>query len=145
MNNHEFENLERQLSGRHLPGPPAELRAAVLADVRTELAESRRDRWLVRAAAVLLTTGVALNAATISRPRGADKVRPGGTAVLRSQPSLADTAAVVAAATDSATGRRFARHLAAMSGRELTRDEAAAIDAASERASRHVPANGSDG
>jgi hypothetical protein len=36
----------------------------------------------------------------------------------------------VAEATDAATGSQFARQLAALRGRKLTADEAAAIDAA---------------
>jgi hypothetical protein len=44
--------------------------------------------------------------------------------------SLIDTAIVVAEATDANTGRTFARQLAALSGRELTDQEIASINAA---------------
>jgi hypothetical protein len=56
----------------------------------------------------------------------------------RSRQSLVETAVVVAQATDAATGRRFARQLAAISGHKLTADDAAAIDAAIERPMSHV-------
>jgi hypothetical protein len=61
-----------------------------------------------------------------------------------SQQLLIDTAIVVAEATDASTGIRFARQLAAMSGHELTRDEAAAIDAAIQREESHAT-NGNRG
>ena len=95
----------------------------------------------MRAAALLLTVGVGLNVAIGLRtfePRdGAHRL------VARSSagPSLIDTAVVMAEATGPATGSRFARRLAAMSGRELTVDELAAIDAAV----RRVIANGNKG
>ena len=50
-----------------------------------------------------------------------------------SQPSLVATAIVVAEATDAPTARRFAHQLAAMRGRTLTDDEAAAIEVAVRR------------
>lgn len=55
--------------------------------------------------------------------------------------SLVEAAVVVAETTDAATGSRLARQLAAMSGRGLTVDEQAAIEAAVRRAA----ANGNKG
>ncbi len=65
-------------------------------------------------------------------------VSPLGVAKSNTRQSLVDTAIVVAEATDAATGRRFARQVAAISGHELTADEAAAIDAAIDRPMSHA-------
>lgn len=141
MEKDSLEPIERQLSGVRPRGAPSELRAAVLADVRRELRAARWDRRLARAAAVLLVVGVGLNVAMGWRSTG---LRDGSRQqVVQSteRNSLVDTAVVVAEATDAATGSRFARQLAAMSGRELSADEAAAIDAAVQRAA----ANGNKG
>ena len=75
---------------------------------------------------------------------GIHRTSPRGTAARlpdELRQSLVDTAVVVAEATDAATGSRFARQLAAMSGEELTAHEQKAIDAAV----RHVMANGNKG
>jgi hypothetical protein len=111
-----------------------------LAEVQRELRSARCDRRWARAAAVLLAAGVGLNVAIGLRTVGS--VDGSQQSVIRSsaRKSLVDTAVVVAEATDAATGSRFARQLAAMSGRELTSDEAAAIEAAVRRA-----ANGNKG
>ena len=91
---------------------------------------------------MLLVVGVGLNVAIGLRSAGSRDAAPQQIARSSSQQSLVETAIVVAEATDAATGSRFARQLAAMSGRELTADEAAAIDAAVERAAH---ANGNKG
>jgi hypothetical protein len=145
MNDEELENLDRQLASLCLPHAPFELRGVVLADTRRELQAARWDRRLARAAAVLLIVGIGLNL-PIGFP-SASGTTVGERRVARSgsQQSLLDTAIVVAQATDAATGSRFARQFAAMSGRALTDVEAAAIDAAIKRASTHGSINGTEG
>ena len=113
------------------PGAPADLRSAVLADVRRELRASAWDRMLARSAAAIVVVGVGLNAAL--GLRGDARMAPGGqaTAIVDArQDALVQTAAAIAEATDAAMGRSVARQLAALSGRTLTDDQAAAIDAA---------------
>jgi hypothetical protein len=145
MNDESIESIEKQMIAAHPRGAPDGLRAAVLADIARELRSSRWDRRLVRAAAVLLVVGMGLNGAV--GMRGATS--PSGTQprLVQSAPrqSLVDTAIVVAEATDAATGSRFARQLAAMSGRDLTSDEVAAIDAAVRRPGSHETTNGNRG
>jgi len=145
MNDETLDELERQLAGLPPHGAPAALRRAVLADVRQELRSARWDRRLARAAAVLLIVGVGINGAIVMKPHTAVDQRPMHVAGERSPESLAETAALVADATDAETGRRFARHLVAMSGRELTVDEAAAIDAAIEHRHSLTTSSGGDG
>jgi hypothetical protein len=140
MNEESLERVERQLAQLRPRGGGSELRAAVLADVERELRASRWDRRLARAAAVLLMVGVGLNVAVGLRSDGAHDGSRQSMAQSSARQSLVDTAAVVAEATDAATGSRFARQLAAMSGRELTAEESAAVDAAVRRA-----ANGNRG
>jgi hypothetical protein len=134
MNDDSLEVIERQLTAVLSSGAPPELRGAVLADVQRELRAARWDRRLTRAAALLLVVGVGLNVAIGLRSTGSREAAPQQMARSNSRQSLVDTAVVVAEATDAATGSRFARQLAAMSGRELTADEAAAIEAAVRRA-----------
>ena len=84
----------------------------------------------MRTAALLLIFGVGLNIALAfpdARPRGAGQ---GQVARNPSPEVLIDTAIVVAEATDAETGRQYARQVAALSGRVLTDQEIAAIDAA---------------
>jgi hypothetical protein len=141
MSDEFLEQLERQIASLRTVGSPVELRGAVLCKVQRELRASQWDQCLMRVAALLLMVGVGLNVATrlrMSEPRdGAHRL------VARSGAgrSLVDTAVVVAEATGPATGSQFARRLAAMSGRRLTVDELAAIDAAV----RRVTANGNKG
>ncbi len=141
MNDDSLEVIERQLTAVLPSGAPPELRGAVLTDVQHELRAARWDRRLVRAAVVLLVVGVGLNVAVGLRTAGPRIGSQPPVAQSSTRQSLVDTAVVVAEATDAATGNRFARQLAAMSGRELTADEAAAIDAAV----RRVAANGNKG
>ena len=136
MDSESLEQVERQLAGFRPSAAPAELRASVLAEMQRELRAARWDRRLARAAAVLLVVGIGLNLAIGISSSGSSDVRSRPVAHSNSQQSLLDTAVVVAQATDAATGRRFARQLAVLSGHELTEAEAAAIDAAVQRATR---------
>jgi hypothetical protein len=136
MSNDNLEHIEQQLAGLKPAGAPRELRAAVLADVQRELRASRWDRWLVRAAAVLVVVGVGLNAA-FALPQQVPA--PQILAAKPMQESLVQVAIGVAEATDVPTGRLVARRLALMTGRPLSGDDAAAIDIAVEqRASRET-------
>jgi hypothetical protein len=85
---------------------------------------------------------VGLNLTLGLRALGSRSVQPFQVSRQSNQASLVDTAIVVAEATDATTASQFARQLAVMTGRELTVDEAAEIDAAAERASRHAATNG---
>jgi hypothetical protein len=136
MDDHSLEQVERHLAALRPRGAPATLRTAVLAATHRELRAARWDRWLSRAAMLLVMVGVGLNVALGLRPMNSRGQSP---SVVRtsSQQSLVDTAIVIAEATDAATGSRFARQLAVMCGHELTRDEAAAIDAAVRRVEKH--------
>jgi hypothetical protein len=145
MNDESLEFIESRLAALHPLVAPRELRGAVLADVRRELRAARWDRRLARVAAVLLAVGVGLNLAIGLQSTGSSHGQPPRVAHSDARQSLLDTAVVVAEATDAATGSRYARQLAAMSGRELTADEAAAIDAAVERAATHATTNGNKG
>jgi hypothetical protein len=130
MDQEPLDEFERQLAATQPAGAPAELRLAVLNDVERELRAARWDRRLARAAAVLLIVGVGMNASLAlmeSRPHSSPSGQIGGD---RGEDSLIETAIVVTEATDAETGRRFARQIAAMSGRELTDRELEAIDAA---------------
>ena len=138
MNDESLEQVERRIASLPPLGCPMELRSAVLADVQRELRAAQWDRRLARAAVVLLVVGVGLNVAIGGRTGGLRNVSQQRVAKSGTRQSLVDTAIVVAEATDAATGRRFARQLAAMTGGELTKDEAAAIDAAIERPTSHA-------
>jgi hypothetical protein len=128
-----LEELERQLSATSPPGAPPELRRVVLADIARELRAVRWDRRLARAAVVLLLVGVGLNAALAWRGAQQFDARPARIAEQASSESLVETAIVIAEATNAETGRTFARQLAALSGRELTDQEIASINAATTR------------
>jgi hypothetical protein len=134
MNDESFEQIEQQIVGAGTLGAPTELRAAVLGGMQRELRAARWDRRLARAAVVLLVVGVGMNVASERFSRGAGGVARPQIARGDAQQSLVETAIVVAEATDPATGSRFARQLAAMSGHDLTLDERAAIEAALRRA-----------
>ena len=133
MNDESMETVERRLACFDSRGVPPGLRENVLADVQRELRAARWDRRLARAAVVLLVVGVGMNVAIGLRPSdsGSDRVAQNHSGEARR--SLVETAVVVAQATDASTAIQFARQLAAMTGRELTPDEAAAIDAAVQR------------
>jgi hypothetical protein len=141
MDDESLEQIERQLADAPWPGAPPKLRVAVLSDVERELRASRWDRRLGRAAAALVLLGAGLNvAAGIGSSASGDGFRQ-PLVHSSARQSLMETAVVLAEATDATTGRQLARQLAAMSGRELTADEAAAIDAAV----RRMGANGDRG
>jgi hypothetical protein len=144
MSEESFEAIEQQLSMSFRHNAPPELRPAVLVDVERELRASRWDRRLGQTAFGLLAVGVGLNAGIILQESIGDGARDRPLAHVASRQSLVDTAVLVAEATDSATGSRFARQLAAIIGRELTADEAAAIDAAVRPAGRETT-NGNKG
>ena len=137
MNDELIERLEQQIGSAHASDAPKELRAKVLADVARELRASRWDRWLARGAAAALVIGVALNAAAILP--GRQSSAPTVAAAPR-QDALVQVATTVAEATNFEMGRRVARRIAAMAGRPLSIDDAAALDAAIER---HRSRNGS--
>jgi hypothetical protein len=130
MDDESLEQVEWQLAGTRFPAAPSGLRAAVLSGVQLELRASRWDRRLAWTTALLLIVGVGLNVGIVWQESIAGGSRARSRAPTASRQSLVDTAVLVAEATDAATGSQFARQLAALSGRELTADDAAAIDAA---------------
>ena len=141
MSDESLEQVERQIASMRVVGSPIELRGAVLGNVRRELRAARWDRRMASAAAVLLVLGIGLNAA-IGQSDGSGGGKTPRARRSETRPSLVDTAIAVAQATDAPTGQQVARQLAAMTGRELTADEAAAIEAAVRRpASRNTPRN----
>ena len=103
---------------------------------RARTAAARWDRRLVRAAVLLLIVGVGMNVSLTLVGSRSPELRASHVVHDRTQESLVETAIVVAEATDAETGRRFARQMAALSGRELTDQETAAIDAAATRRTR---------
>lgn len=128
MNDDSLSELEQQLSLNLLGAAPSELRLAVLADVRRELAASRWDRRLARAAAALVVVGAGLNIAIgVNASSG---LNPAHMTSPPSQQSLVQTAVAVARATDAETGRRIARQMAAWGGRTMTHEQLTALDAA---------------
>jgi hypothetical protein len=133
MKTEPLDEFESQLAAARTSGAPAELRRAVLGNVERELRASRWDRRMARVAIVLLAVGIGMNASVAlreSRPQGSPS---GLIARDRAADSLIEAAIVVTEATDAETGRQFARQLAALSGRELTDQEIASIDAAATR------------
>lgn len=137
MDDDSVETIERQLARFASRGLAPRLRESVLANVRQELRAARWDRRLARAAAVLLALGVGMNAAIGLRSADSQSARIARGRPAEARPSLVETAIVVAEATDAPTAHRFARKMAALAGRKLTDDEAAAIEAAVRRASPH--------
>lgn len=130
MDQEPLDEFERQLAATRPAGAPTDLRRAVLNDIERELRTARLDRRLARAAVLLLVVGVGMNASLAILSSRPNDSRAGQVANDRSQESLVETAIVIAEATDAETGRQFARQMAALSGRELTDQEIAAIDAA---------------
>jgi hypothetical protein len=145
MNDDSLEQVERYLATLQPRDAPPALRAAVLTTARCELHAARWDRRLTRAATLLLTVGLVLNLALGLRPVNPRGGHSQSVTAARSQRLLVNTAVVIAEATDASTGIRVARQLAAMSGRELTSEEAAAIDAAVEQSGNHHSTNGNRG
>jgi len=130
MNDDSLAELEQQLAQAHAAGAPSQLRAAVLSDVSNELRAARWDRRLARAAVILLTVGVVLNAALVWQGSSATQQHPTQLAHQPAKDSLIQTAIAVAEATNTETAQTFARQLAALRGRELTDQEIASIAAA---------------
>jgi hypothetical protein len=131
MDGDAFNMVEQQIADFRVPDAPKELRAMVLGNVQKELRAARWDHRLARAAAVMLVVGVGLNAATAWY---AGQTQLTATAEGPSRDSLVRTAVIVAEATDAPTARKYARQVAALRGRQLSGEDAAAIDAAVERA-----------
>ncbi|HEX3599262.1 MAG TPA: hypothetical protein VHU84_03920 [Lacipirellulaceae bacterium] len=131
MNDESFEHIEQQIAALRPRGASVELRAAVLSDVQRELRAARLDRRLARAAVVMLVLGVGLNAVIGTHT---DRSVQRQMTSRATQNALVQVAVGVAEATDAKTARLYARQLAAMTGRALSVDDTAAIDAATERA-----------
>ncbi len=130
MDQEPLDEFEQQLVAIRGAGAPIELRRAVLGDVERELRAARWDRRLARSAALLLIVGVGMNVSlTLVGSRSPESLAS-HVAHDRTPESFVEIAIVIAEATDAETGRRFARQIAALSGRELTDQEIAAIDAA---------------
>jgi hypothetical protein len=142
MENDSSDELERRLIATRMHGAPAELRGVVLGGVHRELSAARWDRRLARAAAVLLVIGLGMNLAIGLR---SDRLSNGSLLAAPREESLVQLAVSVAEATDARTARRYARHLATLTGRTLTSDEVAAIDAAVEPGVSHAVLNGNEG
>jgi hypothetical protein len=110
------QELERRLASAMPRAAPASLRAATLAKVERELRSMRFDRRLGRLAAAVFFVGIALNASLAmqgdARPAGAVKAP----LAANSRIALAETAVVVAEATDAETARHFVRQMAALDG-----------------------------
>jgi hypothetical protein len=130
MNPEPLDELERHLASARHVGAPAALRGHVLSDIDRELRAARWDRRLARAAVVLLVVGVGVNASLVFEDGSKNMTPHRQLMVEESQRAIIDTAILVAEATNGETGRQFARQLAALSGRELTDQEIATIDAA---------------
>jgi hypothetical protein len=130
MDDCSLDMIERRIAGAGAPGAAQALRAAVLGDVQRELRAARWDRRLARAAVLLLVVGVGLNGAIGTH---ADRSVRRQMAGRTTQDALVQVAVGVAEATDPKTAQVYARQLAAMTGRTLSVDDAAAIDAATVR------------
>jgi hypothetical protein len=125
MDDSTLDSIERQFANVPVVNAPAELRHRVLASVRGQLKAQRWDRRMGRAALVLLAVGIGLNA-TAGWHGTSPAARP---AFAQSQSdSIASAAVLIAEATDAETGRDFARHLAALFGTTLSRQQQAVID-----------------
>jgi hypothetical protein len=133
MSDESWEKLEERLAAAGA-GAPAGLRAAVLGDVRRELGASRWDRRLAQTAAAVLVLGVGWNVLNVALDgRDDPRAEPGAehwAAGDDSRDALVQVAATVAEATDAETGRRVARQVAMLGGRELSGAQSAAIEAA---------------
>lgn len=118
--NDDDQELEQRLACAMPRGAPASLRDTTLAQVQRELRSARWDRLLGRLAAAILVVGVGLNAALAlqgdARSTNATKSRMAGS----SRAALAETAVIVADATDAETARRFVRQMAALGRWELS-------------------------
>jgi hypothetical protein len=142
MQDESFKNMEQCLANVRCHGAPVVLRDNVLCDVHRELLAARWDRRLARAAVILLIVGAGMNAAVLF-PERAQSTHI--MAVAPRRDSLVQLAMSVAEATDLHTGQQVARRLAAMTGRPLSGEDAAAIDAAVERQTTRTPFTGKEG
>lgn len=124
--NNPVSQIEQQLASLSPGGAPGELRETVLANVRRELRSSRWDHRLGRAAALVFTMGVAINAAMAFGLAG----DPHSLRKPASEASLVQTAVAVAHATDAETGRQVAWQLATWGGHSLTSERLSALEAA---------------
>jgi hypothetical protein len=140
MNDENPEQIERRVAAAGVLRSPHDLRGKVLADVQHELRASRWDRRLARVAAGLLIVGVGINVVlAASSHRHGDRTA-NQIAKSHVRKSLIDAAVDVAAVSDAATARKYARRLAEMTGGALKPAESAAIDTAIEhRSSRTAP------
>jgi hypothetical protein len=112
------QELEQRLACAMPRSAPAGLRDATLAQVQRELRASRWDLRLGRLAAAIFVVGVGLNAGLALQ----GDARPGAKARMaaNSQAALAETAVIVADATDAETARRFVRQMASLGRWELS-------------------------
>jgi hypothetical protein len=118
--NDDDQELEQRLVCALQRSAPEGLRAPTLSEVRRELAAARFDRRLGRLAAAVLFVGIGLNAALVLRGDARSSDGAEATTARSSQTALAQTAIVVADATDAETARRFVRQIAALTGSELS-------------------------
>ncbi len=124
MNEESSEHLEQQLARIQPSGVPQELRATVMMAVHRQLIAQRWDRRLVRVAAALLVTGIALNWTVILR----DGTGLHGQIGDGQKPeAIVEVAVAVAQATDVQTATSFAQHLAALNGASLSPQQSAAM------------------
>src|SRR5688572_25953103 len=120
MMNDDVQELEQRLACAMPRGAPANLRDAALAQVQRELSSARWDKRLGCLAAGIFISGVVLNAGVVlqgdSRSSDAAKSRMAA----NSRAALAETAVIVADATDAETARRFVRQMVALGGWDLS-------------------------
>jgi hypothetical protein len=118
--NDEGQELEQRLMCAMQRSAPVSLRAATLAKVQRELRRSRWDRRLGRLAAAIFVVGVGLNAGIALQ--GDARMANGTKASMaaKSRAALAETAVIVADATDAETARRFVRQMAALARLDLS-------------------------
>jgi hypothetical protein len=111
------DSLERQLDAALPPALPVELREAILGRVHGQLNAAKWDRRLGRTAIALIVLGVGLNA--LAGMRFSSPIDTNSNQAIATD-TILDLGATVAQATDAETGSRWARQLAALSGRTLT-------------------------
>jgi hypothetical protein len=118
MMNDDDQELEQRLACAMPRGAPASLRDATLAKVQRELQSARWDRRLGRLAATILVVGVGLNAGLALQGDARSARGSRARMAAGSRTALAETAMIVADATDAETARRFVRQMAALAGWE---------------------------
>lgn len=142
MDNSSIDPIERRLAALPTPRPPAQLRQSVLTGVHRQLAASRWDRRLARAAAALLIVGIGLNAAVGWRGSGSSDNR--GSSELNPE-TVSRAAVAIGEGTNAEAGTEIARHLAALGGFSLTAQQETAIQRQIETHSKRSRAPGKDG